>query len=85
MHNKAYSKNMCKLIMDSYGFKHIMSHKAAFDTYEVITPRNVHLGDKNVVCVIRMDSIVVEAILEDKSNQRCAYHTKIAWQFILGE
>ena len=69
MRNETHSKSMCKWIMDSGASKHMTLHKAAFDTYEVITPRNVHLDDNNVVQAIGMESIVVEAILEGKINQ----------------
>jgi hypothetical protein len=39
--------------------------------YEVITLRNIYLDDNSVVQAFGMESIVVEAILEDKINQIC--------------
>ena len=62
---------MCKIIMDSCASKHSTLHKVVFDTYEVITPCNVHLDDNSVVQTIGMEFLVVEAILEDKINQIC--------------
>jgi hypothetical protein len=50
------------------------SHRAAFYTYEVITLRNMHLGDNSVVQIIGMGSIILEAILKDKINQFCIKH-----------
>jgi hypothetical protein len=46
-------------------------HRRAFDTYEVITSRNVHLGDNGVVQAIKMGSIVIEEIYVPK------LHTKL--------
>lgn len=57
---------MCKWIMDLTVSKHINSYKAAFDTYEIITPYNVHLNDNNVIQAIKMDTIIVESILKGK-------------------
>ena len=48
--------------------KHMTSHRAAFNTYEVIIPRNVHLDDNNVVGAIRMESIIMEAIVKGDIN-----------------
>ena len=62
---------MCKWIMDLGASKHMTSHKATFDTYELITPCNVHFGDNSVIQTIGIRSIVVEAILEGKNNQIC--------------
>jgi hypothetical protein len=42
---------------------------AAFDTYEVIATRNVHLDDESIVKGIRMASIIVEAFMRGKFNQ----------------
>ena len=55
--------------MDSEAPKHMTLHRIAFHTYEVITLHYVDLGDNNVLQAIKMDSIVVEAILEGKINQ----------------
>ena len=41
MHNEIHFKSMYKWIMDSGASKHMTLHKAAFDTYEVIIPRNM--------------------------------------------
>ena len=71
MRNDTQSKSMCKWIMNSSVFKHMTSHKAALNTYEVITPRNVYLDDNTVVQAFGMRSIVVEAILEGKLKQIC--------------
>lgn len=57
-----YSKSICKWIMDSGATKHMTPYRAAFDTYEVIPPRNVHLGDDSVVQAIGMGCIVVEVL-----------------------
>lgn len=37
MHNGAQFKSMCKWIMPSGVTKHMIPHRVAFDTYEVIT------------------------------------------------
>ena len=64
--------------MDSRATKHMTSYMAAFDTYEVIATRNVHLDDESIVKGIRMASIIVEAIMRGKFNQiriRDVFHT----------
>src|SRR5918997_5494584 len=38
-------------------------HRVAFDTYEVITSRNVHLGDDSVVDAVGIGSIVVQVLV----------------------
>ena len=48
--------------------KHMTSHRATSNTYEVIIPRNVHLDDNNVVDAIRMESIIMEAIVKGDIN-----------------
>ncbi len=69
MRHGAHSRSACKWIMDSGATKHMTSHRAAFDTYEVIAPRNVHLGDDSVVEAIGMGSIVVEVVTRGKMNR----------------
>ena len=64
MRFEAHSKSMCKWIMNLDATKHITSYKAAFNTYEIITPRNMHLDDNSIVQAIGMGSIVVEANFE---------------------
>lgn len=51
--------------------KHMTLHRATFDTYEIIAPHNVHLGDDSVVEVIGMESNVVEAIMRNDINRFC--------------
>ena len=42
--------------MDSGAIKHMTLHKEAFDTYKIISPRNVRCGDDSIAEVIRMES-----------------------------
>ena len=49
--------------------KYMTSHRAAFDTYEIITPRNVHLGDNGIIQAIGKEFIIAEATFEGKINQ----------------
>jgi NAD-dependent dihydropyrimidine dehydrogenase PreA subunit len=39
-------------------------HRAAFDMYEVIPTRNVHMGDDSIVEAIGMGSILVEVMVK---------------------
>ena len=66
---ETHSKSVCKWIIDLGASKHITSYKAAFDTYEIITSNNVHLGDINVVQAIGMGSIFMKIILKDNSTK----------------
>jgi hypothetical protein len=50
--------------MDSGATKHMTPHKVAFDMYEVIPTRNVHMGDDNIVEAIGMGSILVEVMMK---------------------
>lgn len=68
MHNEAHSKSMCKWIMYSQATKHMILFKDAFDTYEVIASRNVHLDSNSVVEAIIMGFIIVEAIVKGELN-----------------
>ena len=56
---KEHSRSVYKCIMDSDATKHMTLHRIVFDTYEVIFPRNVRLGDGRVAQAIGMGSIVV--------------------------
>lgn len=41
------------------------SHRAVFDTYEVIASRNVYLSDDLFMKTIKINSIVVEVMMKD--------------------
>ena len=41
-------------------------HRVAIDTYEVISPRNMHLGDDSVAKVMGIGSIVVRVEMRNK-------------------
>lgn len=55
--------------MDTGATKHMISHGAAFDTYEVIASLNVHLGGNSIIKTMRMGSIVMEVIMKSKANR----------------
>ncbi len=59
-----HCKAICKWIMDSGATKHMTPHRAAFDMYEVIPTRNVHMGDDSTVEAIGMGSILVEVMVK---------------------
>ncbi len=59
-----HCKVICKWIMDSGATKHMTPHRAAFDMYEVIPTRNVHMGDDNIVEAIGMGSILVKVMVK---------------------
>lgn len=61
-------KSVCKWIMASGASKHMTLHRTIFHTSEVITQRNVHLDDNNMLQAIGIGSILVEAILEGKTK-----------------
>lgn len=48
--------------------KHMSSCRSAFDTYDIITPIKIYLGDDNIVKTIGMGSIIVEVIVKDKKR-----------------
>jgi transposase InsO family protein len=62
-HDGPHVKSLCKWIMDSGATKHMTPHRVAFNTYEVISPRNVHLGDDSVVDAVGVGSIVVDVLV----------------------
>ena len=61
-----HCKAICKWIMDSGATKHMTPHKVAFDMYEVIPTRNVHMGDDSIVEAIGMGSILVEVMVKGR-------------------
>ena len=69
IHNEARFKSICKWLMDSGASKHLTSHRAVFNTYEVITTQNVHLDDNNVVQAIGMGFTVVKQSWNVKSTK----------------
>jgi hypothetical protein len=50
-----HCKAICKWIMDSGATKHMTPHRAAFDMYEVIPTRNVHMGDHSMLKQLEWD------------------------------
>lgn len=52
MCNIAHSKSVCKWVMDSVATNLTTLHGTALDTYEVITPHNMHLDQSSVVKAI---------------------------------
>jgi hypothetical protein len=64
-----HCKAICKWIMDSGATKHMTPHRAAFDMYEVIATRNVHMGDDSIVEVIGMGSILVEVMVKGRTKR----------------
>lgn len=71
MQNEAHSKSVYKWILNLGASKHMTLHRTAFQMYEVIILRNIHLGDNNIVQTIEMRSIIMKAMLEGKINQIC--------------
>ena len=57
--------------MDLGATKHIILHRAAFDTYEVISPCNVCLGADSVAKAIGVGSIVVGVETRGKTTRIC--------------
>ena len=45
--------------------------RAAFNTYEVIVPHNVHLGDDNVAKAITIKTIILETNMKGNVNRIC--------------
>ena len=77
MQHGAHSRNVCKW-MDTGATNHMTSHKAAFDTYEVISPRNVCLGNDSMAEAIGMGFIAVGVETKGKKkynlHHECASH-----------
>jgi transposase InsO family protein len=62
--NDGDNNTMAKWIIDSGATKHMTPHRAAFQTYEVISPpRNVHLGDDSIVHAVGVGTIVEEVMV----------------------
>lgn len=61
-----HSKAICIWIIDSGATKRMTFQKVAIDTYKVIAPCNVLLGDDSALEVIGMASIIVELLVRDK-------------------
>lgn len=83
MQYEIHLRNICKWITDSRAMKHMASHRVALDTYEVVCPCNVRLGDDSVSEVIRIGSINVG--VEMNSSHGCALHAEVANQLAISE
>ena len=64
-------------------------HRAAFDTYKVITPCNVYSGEDIMSKTIKMGSIIVRVEMRDIRHRvcitNCASHAVVAsWFRVLG-
>jgi len=64
-----HCKAICKWIMDSRATKHMNPHRAAFDMYEVIPTRNMHMGDDSIVGAIGIRSILVEVMVKGRTKR----------------
>jgi hypothetical protein len=69
MQHTTHARSMSEWIMDSGATKHMTSHRLAFDTYEVLTSRSVHLGDDSILEAIGIGSIVMEVMVRGKINK----------------
>lgn len=69
MPNGILSKRMCKWMMNLGAKKNMTLHKTTFNSYEVITPHNVHLHGDNAVETIQIHFIIMNPILRDKSTK----------------
>src|SRR5579875_408018 len=76
--NDGDDNTMAKWIMDSGATKHMTSHRAAFQTYEVISPPlHVHLGDDSIVHAVGIGTIVEEVVVmgvKHKINMKDVLH-----------
>lgn len=57
--------------MDSGAAKHTTLHRTTFDTFEVISPHNMDLGNDSVVKAIGLGSIVVGVETRGIRNRVC--------------
>ena len=72
--------------MDSGARKHITLYRAVFDTYEVISPCNICLGDDSVAKAIKMGSIMVGVEIRCIRNKaHITSRAKVASQLAFGE
>ena len=71
LHLQPNSKSICKWIMDSGATKHMTLHRTTFNTYEVISPRDVRLSDGSMAAAIGMGSIVGGVETRGKANTIC--------------
>ena len=65
---RMHSKNVCKWIMNSEATKHMTLHRVTFNTYEVISPHNVYLGNDNMAEAIGIGSIVAKVETKGKND-----------------
>jgi hypothetical protein len=65
------------------------SHRAAFDTYEVIAPRNMYLSDESVMKAIGTSPTIVKVMVKGKIKKiRIKYvfsYAHVASKFALDE
>ena len=71
---RVHLKSVCKCIVDSGATKYMTSHRAAFDTYEVISQRKVRLDDNSVAEAIGMGSTIIGAKMRGIRNKVCITH-----------
>ena len=64
-----HARSMLEWIIDSRATKYMTSHRLAFDTYEVLTSRSIHLGDDSILEAIGIGSIVAKVIVRGKINK----------------
>jgi hypothetical protein len=70
MQSGAYSSNVYKWIINSRTTNHVNFHRAAFDTYKVISPHTVRLDDR-VANAMQMRFIVFKIEKIGKINKIC--------------
>ena len=71
MQHEGHLRSVCKWMMDLKATKHMTLQRTAFDTYEVISPHNMHLDDDNLSEAIGMGSIVVGIETKGKTTIIC--------------